>query len=97
MRQMLASIQGIVAGIANEDREMVIKSARYSGNRMARETPQSVKDKTPKTFKEIGGSTHMMFEELATRAESEELDWLLSSTGDLMKQCLACHAMYKAN
>ena len=97
MRQMLASIQGIIAGIGNDDRELIIKSARYSGNRMARETPQSIKDKTPKAFKEIGGPTHMMFEELATRAETEELDWLISPTADLMKQCIACHALFRAN
>ena len=46
MRQMLVSIQGIMAGIGAEDRELIIKSARYSGNRMARETPESIKNKT---------------------------------------------------
>ena len=97
MRQMLASIQGIISGIGNDDRELVIKSARYSGNRMAEDTPDSIKNKTPKAFKEIGGPTHMLFEELAVRAETEELDWLISPTGDLMKQCIACHAIFKAD
>lgn len=97
MRQMLASIQGIINGIAEEDRELIIKAARYSGNRMARETPESIKQKTPPAFKEIGGKTHMMFEELAIKAETDDVDWLTSFTGDLMKQCLACHEIYKAN
>lgn len=95
MRQMLVSIQGIISGIGNDDRELVIKSARYSGNRMARDTPASIKNKTPKAFKEIGGPTHMMFEELAVRAETEELEWLISPTGDLMKQCIACHSTFR--
>ncbi|MEJ2212564.1 MAG: hypothetical protein P8Y20_00490 [Gammaproteobacteria bacterium] len=97
MRQMLASIQGVIAGIAEEDRELIIKSARYSGNRMARETPESIKKKTSPAFKDIGGKTHMMFEELAIRAETDDMDWLTSFTGDLMKQCLACHEIFKAN
>lgn len=97
MRQMLASIQGVIAGIGEEDRELIVTSARYSGNRMARETPESIKNKTPQMFKEIGGPTHMMFEELVIRAETDDMDSLTSFTGELMKQCLTCHALFKAD
>ncbi len=95
MRQMLASIQGIISGIGAEDRELIIKSARVSGNKMARATPDSIKQKTPTSFKEIGGPTHMMFEELVIRAEVDDMDMLASFTGELMQQCLACHALFK--
>lgn len=97
MRQMLASIQGVIAGIGEENRELIISSARYSGNRMARETPDSIKKKTPQSFKDIGGPTHMMFEELVIRAETDDMNTLTSFTGELMKQCLACHAMFKVD
>ncbi len=97
MRQMLTSIQGILEGIGEEDRTKIIKSARYSGNRMANETPDSIKKKTPGSFKEIGGSTHMMFEELVIRAEDDDMETLTTFTSDLMKKCLACHAMFKVN
>lgn len=97
MRQMLASIQGVISGIGEEDRKRIIKSARYSGNRMARETPESIKKKTPQSFKDIGGPTHMMFEELVIRAETDDMETLASFSGELMKQCLACHAMFKAD
>ncbi|MGV6858876.1 MAG: hypothetical protein ACWA5X_07875 [bacterium] len=97
MRNMLASIQGVIAGIGSGDREQIIKSARYSGNRMARATPESVKKKTPKAFKELGGPTHMMFEELVIRAETDDMETLTSFTGEIMQQCLACHAMFKVN
>ena len=97
MRQMLVSIQGVIAGIGEGDRKLIIKSARYSGNRMARATPESIKKKTPQSFKEIGGPTHMMFEELVVRAETDDMDTLASFTGELMKQCLACHTMFKTN
>lgn len=96
MRQMLASIQGIIAGIGEEDRQRIIEAARYSGNRMARETPESIKQKTPPAFKQLGGPTHMMFEELVIRADTDDMDMLASFTGELMQQCLQCHAMFKA-
>jgi hypothetical protein len=97
MRQMLASIQGIITGIGDENRELIIKSARYSGNRMARATPESVRKKLPQSFKDIGGPTHLMFEELVVRAETDDMDMLASFTGKLMQQCLACHAMFKVD
>ena len=97
MRQMLASIQGIITGIGEGDRQLIITSARYSGNRMARETPDSIKQKTPQSFKDIGGPTHMMFEELVVRTETDDMDMLALLTGKLMQQCLACHAMFKAD
>jgi len=97
MRQMLASIQGIIMGIGTEDRELIIRSARYSGNRMARNTPESIRQKLPPSFKELGGPTHMMFEELVIRAETDDMDTLAEFTGQLIQQCLSCHATFKVN
>ena len=97
MRQMLVSIQGIMMGIGTEDRDLIIRSARYSGNRMARKTPQSLRQKLPASFKELGGPTHMMFEELVIRAETDDMATLSEFTGELMHQCLSCHDMFKVN
>ncbi|MGD2119720.1 MAG: hypothetical protein PVG66_15285 [Chromatiales bacterium] len=97
MRQMLASIQGIIAGIGADDRQLIIDAARYSGNRMARATPDSIKQKTPQAFKEIGGPTHMMFEEMVIRAETDDLETLTTFTAEIMQQCLACHAMFRVD
>lgn len=47
MRQMLASIQGIIAGIGTQDREKIATAARTSGNRMACATPESIRQKLP--------------------------------------------------
>jgi len=97
MRQMLVSIQGIVSGIGEEDRELIIRYARSSGNRMARSTPKSIREKLPQRFKIIGGPTHMMFEELAIRAETDDMDMITRQTGKLMKQCVSCHAIFKTD
>jgi len=97
MRQMLVSIQGIISGIGENDPEKIIKAARYSGNKMARATPLSIKAKIPKSFQEIGGPTHMMFEELVIRAETDDMETLTQFTGEIMQQCIICHEMFKAD
>ena len=97
MRQMLTSIQGIVVGLGSDDRTRVVEAARYSGNRMARATPDAVRSRLPQAFKDVGGQTHMMFEELAIRAETDDTETLLSYTGQILQQCLACHAMFRAH
>lgn len=76
MRHMLGSIQGIMQGIGESDRARIAAAARQSGNRMARATPASVRAKLPQSFRDLGGPTHMMFEELAVRAETDDMDSL---------------------
>jgi hypothetical protein len=49
------------------------------------------------SFKEIGGSTQMIFKELVIRAESDYMESLTEFTGELMKNCIACHAMFKSS
>jgi hypothetical protein len=97
MRSMLASIQGIMQGIGESDRERIAAAARQSGNRMARATPASIRAKTTQAFRDIGGPTHMMFEELAVRAETDEMDSLVRDTAKLMNQCMACHAIFRVH
>lgn len=97
MRQMLASVQGIVAGIGTEDREAIATAARLSGNRMARATPASVRAKLPQAFKELGGPTHQLFEEIAIRAETDDMADLAILTGRTLEQCLMCHAQFRAD
>lgn len=95
MRGMLASIQGVMQGIGDSDRERIAAAARQSGNRMARATPASIRAKTPQSFRDIGGPTHMLFEELAVRAETDDMDSLARDAAKLMNQCMACHATFR--
>jgi len=97
MRQMLASIQGIVSGLGVADRTLIIDSARLSGNRMARATPESIRQKLPPSFKQLGGPTHMLFEEIVSRAETDDMESLTILTGQLLQQCVACHALFKTD
>lgn len=97
MRHMLGSIQGIMQGIGESDRSRIAAAARQSGNRMARATPVSVRAKLPQSFRDLGGPTHMMFEELAVRAETDDMDSLARDTSTLMNQCMACHATFRVH
>jgi hypothetical protein len=95
MRTMLGSVQGIVQGIAASDREAIARHARTSGNRMARATPASVRARLPKGFQDLGGPTHLMFEELAVRAETDDMDQIARHLADTMQLCMACHAAFR--
>jgi cytochrome c556 len=97
MRKMLGSVQAIMQGIGDANREQIAAAARLSGNTMARATPDKVRNRLPAAFKEMGGPTHMMFEELAIRAETDEMDMLARDTGKLMQQCMACHETYRVH
>ena len=97
MRSMLGSVQQILRGISEEDREMIIAAAKVSGNRMARNTPASIRDKTPPEFKAIGGPMHMAFEEIVIRAETDPLEDITAMTAKAMNQCMACHAQFRVD
>ena len=97
MRMMLGSVQGIMRGISEDDREAIAQAARVSGNRMARNTPASIRDKTPPEFKAIGGPMHLAFEEIAIRAETDPLEDITAMTAEAMNQCMACHAQFRVD
>ncbi|OSM07069.1 hypothetical protein MAIT1_00017 [Magnetofaba australis IT-1] len=97
MRQMLISIQGVMQGIATEDRTAIIEAARYSGNRMARATPQSLRDKLPMEFKQLGAPTHMLFEEIVIRAETDDMADIAEVAAQALANCAACHAQFRAD
>jgi len=97
MRKMLGSVQAIMQGIGDANREQIAAAARLSGNTMARATPDEVRNRLPAAFKEMGGPTHMMFEELAIRAETDEMDMLARDAGKLMHQCMACHETFRVH
>lgn len=39
----------------------------------------------------------MMFEELAIRAETDEMEMLARDTAKLMQQCMACHETFRVH
>jgi len=47
------------------------------------------------SLRDLGGPTHLMFEELAIRAETDDMASLARDTANLMNQCMACHATFR--
>lgn len=97
MRVMLGSVQGILRGIATDDRALIERSAKLSGNQMARATPDALRKRLPLEFAELGAPTHLAFEEMAVRAETDPRNELTRLMADTMNQCMACHARFKAD
>jgi len=95
MRAMLGSVRDVLRGIGSGDRALIAEAARRSGNRMSRATPTAIRAKLPDAFRALGGPTHLAFEELAIRAQTDEMDSLARDTAELMNQCMACHAAFR--
>ena len=96
MRAMLASVQGVVAGIANNDMKRVAQAARQSGSAAAAQAPAGLIGKLPLGFKQLAHGAHQGFDEIVVGAESGEPgDLLLARIGERLNNCVACHATYR--
>jgi hypothetical protein len=94
MRQMLASVNGVLQGLGSGDLAAVDKAATASG--MAAAVDPHLEHKLPRQFLELGERTHRGFDELASAAKAG------APTPDLLKRfagvtgsCVACHAIYR--
>jgi len=96
MRTMLGSVQGIVAGLSEEQPEKVRESARTSGMAIAGAVPPSLMAKLPLEFKSLGMGVHRGFDTISAAVEQEETaDMILTRLGDQLNNCVACHSMYR--
>lgn len=96
MRAFLASVQAITTAIVAEDMDAVATSARRVGMAAQVDVPGSLVGKLPLAFKKLGFDTHSRFDQLALDAESlGDPAHALKQLGELMGNCVACHAGYK--
>lgn len=96
MRGFLVSLQGIQEGLAREDFEAVARMARLSGRAAPLAAPPGLGQALPGTFRELGGATHMAFDQLAMDAlEVGDVQLSLEQLGSLMQNCIQCHARYR--
>lgn len=96
MRTMLGSVQGIIAGLSQEDLQQVRESARVSGTAIAQQVPAALMAKLPLEFKQLGMSVHSGFDELSVAVVQEEPpEMILARLSDQMNRCVACHARYR--
>lgn len=96
MRGFLESVQTIVSALAKEDWERVTKAATKSGRSEQAAMPPTLGKKLPPAFKVLGGKTHKAFDALALDSKDmEDKQQTLEQLGSLMKNCVACHAIFK--
>jgi hypothetical protein len=96
MRAFLASVQQITHGVATRDLQLIATSARTVGRAAQQGVPGSLMGKLPLEFKQLGMNTHEKFDLLALDAEQlEDETHSLVQLGELMQNCVACHATYR--
>jgi hypothetical protein len=96
MRQMLVSVQGIVAGLTKEDLELISESARAMGREAAAGVPPETVAKLPQQFRQWAGATHTEFDTISIAArEGETPDMIMFRLSDMLNLCVACHATYR--
>lgn len=96
MRGLLASVQGILEGAVQGDRNRVIQSSRASGMAAAADVNPALMAKLPLPFKTLGMSVHRDMDEIAKAAESgQPTPELLKMLSGTLSKCVACHAEWQ--
>lgn len=96
MRLMLASVSGIIQGLATGDLPAAEKAARTSGIGKAVDVNPHIKTRLPQQFLELAMHTHRGFDTLADQihAGGNQAD-ILRGLATLTGNCVACHAVYR--
>ena len=96
MRGFLSATQQIVQAVSHDNMDTVITAAKTVGRAAQAEVPASLVGKLPMAFKKLGFDTHTKFDELAMDAQDmEDKEQTLKLLGQLMQNCVACHAAYR--
>jgi len=97
MRDFLAALQGVTAGLARDDFSAVAAAARKvgAGSETGRMPPEIAK-KLPLEFRRLAKATHDEFDVLAADAAGRrDVRHTLAQTSALMQRCNACHAVFQ--
>ncbi len=99
MRQFVESIQNVAAGLADEDRARAAEAAAARGfKRNANDPsfPPALGNKLPVEWKQFGGGVRKGFDTLGQGiSEKQDTGQSLRQLGELMKNCVGCHASYR--
>ncbi len=96
MRDFLLAGQQITAAIADNQPRAAAAAARRVGAQARRAVPDSLMIKLPLGFKRLGFDTHARFDRLAMdAADLGDRTVILRQLGELMNNCVACHAAYR--
>ncbi len=96
MRQMQGGVQQIILALAENDFQAVAKHAETLGMKDEKRAHNPLHQALPTTFKKMGKSLHMGFDQLASDALTiNKTEHTLQQLGQLMDKCQVCHAVYR--
>jgi len=96
MRGFLVALQGINEALAKQDFEAVARYARQSGTSAPQAAPRGLGKALPQKFREMGGATHVAFDQIAVDAQTiGDTRVVLEQVSGIMNQCIQCHSVYR--
>ncbi len=96
MRGFLASVEGIVAAVANDRVAEAHDAAKKSGMGVMHSVPATLRTKLPKEFMHMGHTTHQAFDALAEDAKSMgDKTAVLKQLAPILNTCNTCQATYR--
>jgi hypothetical protein len=96
MRGYLDAMQGLIEGLAANDRAAMAQSARKAGVGALMGASPAVAFKLPGEFVLLALDTHQKFDLIAQAAEGQaSKKEILDQMGAVLANCSACHAMYR--
>jgi hypothetical protein len=96
MRQFLSAVQVVLEAADRGDTAAIVKATRPLGMVATQEVPATLAAKLPLEFKTLGHGVHADFDRIAMDAEAlADARHSLQQMNEVMKKCVACHAMYQ--
>ncbi|MBY6239871.1 hypothetical protein [Methylosinus sp. Sm6] len=99
MRLFVKSLEQIVSGLATDDRAAVAEAAAARGGRRFQaegKMPETLAGRFPDRWTGFGRPMRAGFDELARRVtEGESKNQSLARLGEIMRNCVGCHAAYR--
>ena len=96
MRIFLDTVRSITVSLSKDDMASIATSAKKVGMASSGEVPPSLTKKLPLQFKMLGAKVHKGFDQIALDAtDMQDKQQALEQLGELMSNCVACHAIYK--
>lgn len=96
MHRMLASVQGVIAALADDDMHAVATAAGESGMAMMREVPANVRRNFPSGFARLGKASHQAFDKIVFEAHHQKrAKRIMTLLSKSLQACDACHATYR--
>jgi hypothetical protein len=97
MRTILAAVNGVLHGVAQNDLPATASAAKSAGMAMAVDATPGLMAKLPLDFKTMGMQLHKDFDALAADIDSKKLNQIqiIERLGTMTNSCLACHGNYR--